>query len=61
MAKQTGGTDLLTLAMRRAHADTADRQAPEHPPDGESGSAADATDDQNVAVDHLGLVDSAAQ
>ena len=23
MAKQTGGTDLLTLAMRRAHAETA--------------------------------------
>ena len=61
MAKQTGGTDLLTLAMRRAHADTADGRAPEHSPDAESGSAADAADDQNVAVEQLGLVDPPTQ
>ena len=51
MAKTTGETDLLTLAMRRAHADMADRRAPEPPPDAENESAADAADDQNVAVE----------
>ena len=61
MAKTTGESDLLTLAMRRAHADMADRRVPNHPPDAESGSAADAADDQNIAVGQLGLVESAAQ
>ena len=45
MANQTGGTDLLTLAMRRARAETAERRAPEPPPDAENASAADAADD----------------
>ena len=57
MAKNTGGTDLLTLAMRRAHAETAEGRALKHPPDAEDASAADVADDQSVAVDHLGLVD----
>ena len=61
MAKQTGGTDLLTLAMRRAHAETAEGREPELPPDDENRSAADAADDQNVAVEQLGLVDPPAQ
>ena len=49
--KNTGETDLLTLATRRVHADMADRRAPEHPPDAENESAADAADDPNVAVE----------
>lgn len=44
MAKQIGGTDLLTLAMRRAHAETADRREPEPPPDVKDASAADASE-----------------
>ncbi len=51
MAKQTGETDLLTLAMRRAHAEAAERREPELPPDTENASAADVADDQNVAVE----------
>ena len=44
MAKTTGETDLLTLAMRRAHAETAERREPEPPPDAETESAANAAD-----------------
>ena len=46
MAKTAGETDLLTLAMRRAHADMADRRAPEPPPDAENAASdEDATED----------------
>ena len=51
MAKGSGETDLLTLAMRRAHADTADRRESQPPPDAENKSAADVADDQSVAVE----------
>ena len=44
MAKSTGETDLLTLAMRRAHADTADGREPDPPPDAGSESAANASE-----------------
>ncbi len=42
MTERTSGPDLLTLAMRRAHAETAERREPEPPPDAEDVSAADA-------------------
>ena len=38
MAKQTGGTDLLTLAMRRAHAEAVEGREPEPPPEVEDAS-----------------------
>ena len=48
MEKQTGGTDLLTLAMRRAHAETAQGREPEPepepPPDDEDASATDTSE-----------------
>ena len=44
MAKTTGETDLLTLAMRRAHAETAEGREPDPPPDAETDSAANAAD-----------------
>ncbi len=46
MAKTTGEADLLTLAMRRAHADAADRRAPKYPSDDENATSdEDATED----------------
>ena len=47
MAKQTG-TDLLTLAMRRAHAETTEGREPEPPPDDEDASAADTSEAARV-------------
>ena len=61
MEKQTGGPDLLTLAMRRAHAETAERREPEPPPDDVDASATDVADDQDGAVDQFGLADPTAQ
>ena len=46
MTKQTGGTDLLTLAMRRAHAETVSM------PDG--ASAVDDSADMPVESDQTG-------
>ena len=39
MTEQTTGPDLLTLAMRRAHAETAERREPEPPPDDDAPAA----------------------
>ena len=44
MAKQTGGTDLLTLAMRRAHAEAVEGREPEPPPDSEDAIASDTSE-----------------
>ena len=44
MAEPISGPDLLTLALRRAHADMAERREPEPPPDVEDDSAADASE-----------------
>ena len=51
MAKRTDESDLLTLAMRRAHAETAERREPKPPSDDEDASAAGITDDQDGAVE----------
>lgn len=49
MAKTTGETDLLTLAMRRAHAEAVEGREleppPESLPDAENGSTADVADE----------------
>ena len=42
MAQQTGETDLLTLALRRAHAEAV--EGPEPPPDDEDASASDTSE-----------------
>ena len=49
MAKNSGETDLLTLAMRRAHAETAESREPEPPPDDEDASAADILEGASTA------------
>ena len=60
MAKQTGGTDLLTLAMRRAHAEAVEGREPEPPPDAENTSAADVADGDDRTVHERLLVDQPA-
>ena len=60
MAKQTGGTDLLTLAMRRAHAEAVEGREREPPPDAEDASAADVADGDDRTVHERLLVDQSA-
>jgi len=57
MTERTTGPDLLTLALRRAHAETAERREPEPPPDAEDASAADVADGDDGAVQEPLLVD----
>lgn len=45
---QDGAPDLLTLAMRRAHAETVEGRAPKHPPDDEDTSVADTSEAASV-------------
>ena len=49
MTKQTGSTDLLTLAMRRAHAEAVEGREPEPPPDAENESVADTLEGASTA------------
>lgn len=60
MNERTNGPDLLTLAMRRAHAETAERREPEPPPDAENASAADAANGHDGTVEKPPLVDQPA-
>ena len=60
MAKQTGSTDLLTLAMRRAHAEAAAGREPEAPPNAEDASAADAANGHGRTVHEPLLVEQPA-
>ena len=49
--------DLLTLAMRRAHAEMVEGREPEPPPDDRDASAADVADGDGGAVGKPLLVD----
>ena len=60
MEKQTNGTDLLTLAMRRAHAETAEWRERAPPPETEDASAADAANGHDGTVHKPLLVDQTA-